>query len=139
MYTEALSLGARPGEEVPAVKGDAGIKGPIQVRWYCMEGPFGATGASVASLHVHSCAHVAHACTAMAVHTDVSVLPAGAQPAADGAGPVQLSPARACGADAPDAGCAPAMLARVLRACRCTYARHVDACSSGGFWVVKSS
>lgn len=30
MSAEALALGARPGEEVPTVKGDAALTGPIQ-------------------------------------------------------------------------------------------------------------
>lgn len=61
MSAEALSLGARPGEEVPAVKGDAGIKGPIQVRLVLHGGSIRRHwSVCSASLHDHSCAHVAH-------------------------------------------------------------------------------
>jgi hypothetical protein len=35
MTAEALAMGARPGEELPAVKGDAGLAGPLQVLGTC--------------------------------------------------------------------------------------------------------
>jgi hypothetical protein len=35
MTAEALAMGARPGEELAAVKGDAGLAKPMQVRVAC--------------------------------------------------------------------------------------------------------
>jgi hypothetical protein len=35
MTAEALAMGARPGEELAAVKGDAGLAKPLQVPGAC--------------------------------------------------------------------------------------------------------
>lgn len=58
------ALGARPGEEVPAVKGDAGITGPIQARYFLTKGHPNTAAREAADLsHVSAIDGRRHACT----------------------------------------------------------------------------